>query len=171
MSVLITVYEFEGNEIMKISSILNESLVKVNLEGETKEKVINNIIDLVKNSDKVKDIEKVREAVFERERIMTTGVGDGFAIPHGKTDAITEMVAAFAVTKNPIEYETLDGKPVRLLFLLVGKDSLVGPHIKLLSRISRLMSKPEFRERLLNAKNEQEILKAFREEELNYLEV
>lgn len=156
---------------MKISSILNESLVKVNLEGETKEEVINNIIDLVKNSDKVKDIEKLREAVFERERIMTTGVGDGFAIPHGKTDAITEMVAAFAVTKNPIEYETLDGKPVRLLFLLVGKDSLVGPHIKLLSRISRLMSKPEFRERLLNAKTEQEILKAFKEEELNYLEV
>ena len=71
---------------------------------------------------------------------MSTGVGNGFAIPHGKTDAVSEIVAAFGITAEPINYAALDEKPVRLVFLLVGRDNLVGPHIKLLSRISRLLT-------------------------------
>ncbi|MDH7516458.1 MAG: PTS sugar transporter subunit IIA [Bacteroidota bacterium] len=156
---------------MKVSSILNEDLVRVNLAGDTKEEVINNIIDLLAHSNKVKDLEKVRQAIFERERIMSTGVGKGFAIPHGKTDAVSDIVAAFAVTEKPIDYESLDHEPIRLLFLLVGKDSLVGAHIKLLSRISRLMNKEELRKRLLQAKSSSEILEILREEEMSYLDV
>jgi fructose-specific phosphotransferase system IIA component len=156
---------------MKISSILNEDLIRVNLPGETKEDVINAIIDLSAKSNKIKDLEKVRHAIFEREKIMSTGVGKGFAIPHGKTDAVSEIVAAFAVTEQPIDYMSLDHEPVRLLFLLVGKDSLVGAHIKLLSRISRLMNKEEMRQRLLEAKSPAEILEILKEEELNYLDV
>lgn len=156
---------------MKISSILSEKLIQVKIPGETKEDIINAIIDLAAKSDKVTDIEKVREAIFEREKIMSTGVGKGFAIPHGKTDAVTDIVAAFAVTEHPIDYKSLDHEPVRLLFLLIGKDSLVGAHIKLLSRISRLMNKEELRNRLLNAESSEEILSILREEEMNYLDV
>jgi fructose PTS system EIIBC or EIIC component len=156
---------------MKISSILNEDLIQVNLPGDTKEDVINAIIDLSAKSNKIKDLEKVRQAIFEREKIMSTGVGKGFAIPHGKTDAVSEIVAAFAITEQPIDYMSLDHEPVRLLFLLVGKDSLVGAHIKLLSRISRLMNKEEMRQRLLHAKSSAEILEILKEEELNYLDV
>jgi mannitol/fructose-specific phosphotransferase system IIA component (Ntr-type) len=116
------------------------------------------------------DKEKVRKAIFEREEIMSTGVGNGFAIPHGKTEAVSDIVAAFAVTAQPIDYQSLDEKPVRLVFLLVGKDNLVGPHIKLLSRISRLMNKEEFRRRLLDLKSPREILEAFRQEEATYFE-
>jgi mannitol/fructose-specific phosphotransferase system IIA component (Ntr-type) len=119
----------------------------------------------------VLDREKVRKAIFDREGIMSTGVGNGFAIPHGKTDAVSDIVAAFAVTENPIDYESLDEKPVRLVFLLVGKDNLVGPHIKLLSRISRLMNKEEFRNRLLTLTTPKEILDTFRQEEATYLDV
>jgi len=113
----------------------------------------------------------VKEAIFERERIMSTGVGNGFAIPHGKTDAVSDIVAAFAVTAQPIDYQSLDEKPVRLVFLLVGKDNMVGPHIKLLSRISRLMNKEEFRTRLLTLKTSKEIIDIFKQEEASYFEV
>lgn len=156
---------------MKITSILTEDLIQVNIPGETKEDVINAIIDLAAKSQKIKDIEKVRQAIFEREKIMSTGVGKGFAIPHGKTDAVTDIVAAFGITENPIDYQSLDHEPVRLLFLLIGKDSLVGAHIKLLSRISRLMNKEELRGKLLQSTSAEQILSILKEEEMNYLDV
>jgi fructose-specific phosphotransferase system IIA component len=156
---------------MKISDILTEDLVVTHLEGKSKRDVIDAMVDIVARSPKVLDVEKVRTAIFEREKIMSTGVGNGFAIPHGKTDAVADIVAAFAVTAEPIDYESLDEKPVRLVFLLVGKDNLVGPHIKLLSRISRLMNKDEFRNRLLLVPTSREILELFRQEEASYFEV
>lgn len=156
---------------MKISDILTDDLVMTDLQGKTKEDIIDAMIDLVATSPKVLDKEKVRKAIFERERIMSTGVGNGFAIPHGKTDAVTDIVAAFAVTAEPIDYQSLDEKPVRLVFLLVGKDNLVGPHIKLLSRISRLMNKEDFRKRLLGQQTPRDIIEMFRQEEATYFEV
>ncbi len=102
---------------------------------------------------------------------MSTGVGKGFAIPHGKTNAVKDILAAFGKSDTPIEYDSLDGKPVNLIFLLVGKDNLVSSHIKLLSRISRLMNKDDFRERLMEAKTAKEILKVFEEEEKEYSDV
>jgi len=156
---------------MKISDILNQDMVVNGLEGNSKNDIIESMIDLVATSPKVLDKGKVRKAIFEREKIMSTGVGNGFAIPHGKSDAVSEIVAAFAVTEKPIDYESLDEKPVRLVFLLVGKDNLVGPHIKLLSRIPRLMNKEEFRGRLLDMKSSAEILEGFRVEEESYFDV
>jgi fructose-specific phosphotransferase system IIA component len=156
---------------MRISDILTEDLVVNGLAGESKDEILDAMIALVARSPRVLDREKVRTAIFEREKIMSTGVGNGFAIPHGKTDAVSDIVAAFAVTKIPIDYDSLDEKPVRLVFLLVGKENLVGPHIKLLSRISRLMNKEEFRNRLLETKSPREILELFRQEEASYFEV
>ncbi len=156
---------------MKISDILTEDMVVTGLEGKSKTDIIEGMINIVARSPRVKDRERVREAIFERERIMSTGVGNGFAIPHGKTDAVTDIVAAFAVTAEPIDYQSLDEKPVRLVFLLVGKDNMVGPHIKLLSRISRLMNKEEFRRRLLTLKTPAEIIESFHQEEATYFEV
>jgi fructose-specific phosphotransferase system IIA component len=156
---------------MKISDILTDDLVLTGLQGKAKDDIIDAMIDLVATSPKVLDKEKVRKAIFERERIMSTGVGNGFAIPHGKTDAVTDIVAAFAVTAEPIDYQSLDEKPVRLVFLLVGKDNLVGPHIKLLSRISRLMNKEDFRKRLLAQQTSHDIIEMFRQEEATYFEV
>jgi fructose-specific phosphotransferase system IIA component len=156
---------------MKISDILTEDFVKTGLQGDSKDEIIDAMIELVAASPKVLDKDKVREAIFEREKIMSTGVGNGFAIPHGKTDGVAEIIAAFATTAKPIDYQSLDEKPVRLVFLLVGKDNMVGPHIKLLSRISRLMSKEDFRKRLLQVKSPQEVLEMFRQEEATYFEV
>jgi fructose-specific phosphotransferase system IIA component len=155
---------------MRISDILTEDLIVNGLKGDSKEDILEAMIGLVAQSPRVLDRSKVQNAIFEREKIMSTGVGNGFAIPHGKTDAVSDIVAAFAVTAKPIDYESLDEKPVRLVFLLVGKDNLVGPHIKLLSRISRLMNKEEFRTRLLSSASSREILDLFRHEEASYFE-
>ena len=155
---------------MKISDLLTEDMVVTNLQGHSKEDIINALIEVVARSPKVLDKEKVREAVFEREKIMSTGVGDGFAIPHGKTDAVSDIVGSFAITAEPIDYESLDEKPVRLVFLLVSKANMVGPHIKLLSKISRLMNKPEFRNKLLTVTSPKEIIEMFKQEEAAYFE-
>ncbi|HSR19076.1 MAG TPA: PTS sugar transporter subunit IIA [Ignavibacteriaceae bacterium] len=156
---------------MKLVDLISNDNVIANLKGSTKEEVINELVDLFKNDPRVKDIEKVRECVLEREKIMSTGVGKGFAIPHGKTGAVIEILAAFGKSNTPVEYEALDNQPVSLIFLLVGKDNLVSTHIKLLSRISRMMNKDEFRKSLINAQSKEEIIEIFRKEESNYFDV
>ncbi len=155
---------------MKITDILTEQSVRTGLEGSSKTDIINAMIDLAGSQKAVQNKERMRQAILEREKIMSTGVGSGFAIPHGKTDAVSDIVAAFAVTAQPIDYQSLDDQPVRLVFLLVGRDNMVGPHIKLLSRISRLMNKEDFRKRLLEAESPKEILDIFRQEEATYTE-
>ncbi|MCB0726007.1 MAG: PTS sugar transporter subunit IIA [Ignavibacteria bacterium] len=150
---------------MKISDILNEKVISVDLECTDKDDAINKMVDLASNSGLMIDVEKVRECVIEREKLVSTGVGKGFAIPHGKTDEIKDIVAAFAVLKDPIDFDSIDLEPVRFVFLIVGKESLLNAHIKLLSRISRLMNKDEFREKLEEAKTSEEVLKIFTEEE------
>ncbi len=156
---------------MKVSDLLKPEFIIPHLTGETKEEVINKLIDLFKNDERVEDLEKVRSAVLEREKIMSTGVGKGFAIPHGKTNAVKEIIGAFGRIDEGIDYDSLDGNPVQLIFLLVGKDNLISTHIKLLSRISRLMNKDDFRHRLIEANNKEEIIKLFTEEEEHFLEL
>lgn len=155
---------------MKISEILQANLISTKVVGNDKETVLNNMIELIANSEKIQEKEKVRDAIFNREKIMSTGVGKGFAIPHGKTDGIVDMVAAFGITENDIDFDSLDGEPVKLIFLLVGKENLVGPHLKLLSRISRLLNKDEFRSKLLTAETAEDIKGLFEAEEKNYFE-
>ena len=156
---------------MKVSELLKPEFIIPELNGESKEDIINEPIDLFKNDPRVEDIEKVRSAVLDREKVMSTGVGKGFAIPHGKTNAVKEIVGAFGKIKDGIDYESLDGNPVHLVFLLVGKDNLISTHIKLLSRISRLMNKDDFRHRLTEANTADEIVKLFSDEEEHFLEL
>ena len=155
---------------MKIVDLLSEQVVRTNLPGTSKNDIINAIIELAASQDRVLDKEKVREAIFEREKIMSTGVGAGFAIPHAKSDAVSDIVAAFAVTAQPIDYQSLDDQPVRIVFLLVGRENMVGPHIKLLSRISRLMNNEDFRKRLLEAATPADVLEIFRKEEATHFD-
>lgn len=156
---------------MKVYELLNREVIISDLKGKNKEEVINELIDLFKNDPRVTDLEKVRQSVLEREKIMSTGVGKGFAIPHGKTNSINEILAAFGKANVPFDYKALDNQPVNLVFLLVGKENLVSTHIKLLSRISRMMNKDEFRKVLADAASADEILSIFKKEEENYFDV
>lgn len=156
---------------MKVSEILSKEFIVADLESNDKESAINELINLFKADPRVENLEKVRQAVLEREKIMSTGVGKGFAIPHGKTDSVKEIIAAFGRKKDGIDYDALDGNPVNLIFLLVGKETMISAHIKLLSRISRMMNKDDFRTRLLEAETAEDIMNVFLEEEKSYLEI
>lgn len=155
---------------MKISNILTEEVIATHLPGNTKEEVLDNIIELAAHSPNMKNKEKVRAAILERERIMSTGVGRGVAVPHGKCDGVSDTVTAFAVTDKPVDFKSLDGQPVQLMFLLVGRENSVGAHLKLLSRISRLMSSDGFRNKLIAANTPAEVIELFRKEEEQYFE-
>ena len=156
---------------MKVCELLETNKILTEFKSEDKSDVINELVDLLKDDERIVDIEEVRKCVFEREEKMSTGVGKGFAIPHGKTNSVTDILAAFGKSETPIEYNSLDGEPVHLVFLLIGKENLVAKHIKLLSRISRLMNNEEFRKKLINADSKESILKIFEEEEQSYSDV
>lgn len=150
---------------MKISEILSEKVIATGLEATDKYDAIDKMIELACASGNMINKDNVKQCVLDREKLVSTGVGKGFAIPHGKTDDIKDIVAAFAVLKNPVDFDSIDLEPVKYIFLVIGKESLLNAHIKLLSRISRIMNKEEFRERLDEAKDSAEIMEMFRQEE------
>lgn len=153
---------------MDIHSLLEKSTILANVEVDSKKELINTLIDLLNPKVDDKALEKIRESVFERESIMSTGVGKQLAIPHGKCASIDENLACFAILKEPIDYNAIDDEPVKMVFLLVGPESKNNVHIKLLSRISRLMNSGSFRERLLKCNDSKEIYDAFQSEEVEY---
>ena len=104
-------------------------------------------------------------AVREREAVLSTGIGHGVAIPHGKSAAVSDLRMAAGRAASPVEFDALDGQPVSLFFLLVGPESAAGPHIKALSRISRIVRRDDVRERLVAARSAEEFLRALQEAE------
>lgn len=156
---------------MKLTEILKLDKIIIDFQGTTKEEIINEMIDLFKGDTRVTDIETIRTVVLDRENIMSTGVGNGFAIPHGKTNMVTEMVAGFGLLRNPIDFDSIDGEPVNLIFMLIGKEDSVGQHIKMLSRISRIMNQEAVRNKLANASSIEEIFQIFEDEDSKYLEL
>lgn len=150
---------------MNIFSLLDTETVLPNLEARNKVEILNKLVSTLESKIPADKVGKILTAVKEREEIMSTGVGKGLAIPHGKTSAIEQTYAAFAVLKEPVEYEAIDQKPVKMVFLLVGPQSSNSLHIKMLSRISRLMNNSDFRDRLLNCTSAEEIIQQFQSEE------
>ncbi|MEX2602618.1 MAG: PTS sugar transporter subunit IIA [Gracilimonas sp.] len=154
---------------MNLFSLLDQNTVLPNFVVGSKKELINALVDALENKlDTEEQLEDIRKAVFEREKIMSTGVGKGLAIPHAKTKAVHQNYAAFALLEKSLDFDSIDDEPVRLVFLLVGPESNNSQHIKLLSRISRLMNSGSFREKILSCTNTDEILDAFQDEEEKY---
>ena len=152
-------------DLLSVAGLLAPERVRVGLPVAGKDEAIEAVVSLLKGAPAVRDLGRVREAVFAREAVMSTGVGKGLALPHARTNAVTDTVAAFAVTAGPVPYGALDGHPVRLVFLLVGPEDERSQHVRLLSRISRLMNRDAFRARLLQARDASAVLVAFQEGE------
>jgi mannitol/fructose-specific phosphotransferase system IIA component (Ntr-type) len=150
---------------MKLVNYLRPEYIAIGLKAGSKDDLLNAMVDLAAKNPLVKDKEKVSAAIHERERIMSTGVGKGFAIPHGKTDAVGDIVLAFAVLAEPMDYASMDNEPVQLVLLLVSRDSDVGNRLKLLSRASKVMNSDAARAALAKAKTAQEVMDIFTAEE------
>ncbi len=133
---------------MVLTQLLQPDLIKVPLVGRRKDELINELIDLLVEKGLVKDRQAVAEAVFTRERTRSTGIGSGIAIPHGKCKAVDGLVMAMGITAGPVDFESVDDKPVRIVLLLVSPVDQAGPHIQALARISRLMLDDGFRQSL-----------------------
>jgi len=153
---------------MNIYSLLDTSTILANMEVSSKKELLDKMIESLSDRVSREQLEDIRTAVFEREEIMSTGVGKSLAIPHGKVKSIDENMASFAKLKKPIDYNSIDGEPVQMVFLLVGPESKHTVHIKLLSRISRLMNSVSFRELLHECSTPEEIYNAFLQEEKRY---
>jgi len=136
---------------MILTQILQPTSVKVPLEGKDKDSVITELVDLLDKNRQIQNRQTVLDAVFTRERTRSTGIGSGIAIPHGKCNAVRELVMALGVTKTPIDFDSVDGKPVSIVILLVSPQDQTGPHIQALARISRLMLDQDFKTALEKA--------------------
>ena len=133
---------------MILTQILQPNCVKVPVQSKDKEAVITELVDLLDANGLLLDRDEALEAVLTRERTRSTGTGAGIAIPHGKCNAVIELVMAIGIAHEPIEFESVDGQPVKILILLVSPLDQTGPHIQALASISRLMLNEEVRHKL-----------------------
>ena len=142
---------------MTLTQILQPNCVKVPVENKDKEAVITELVDLLDANGLLLDREVALKAVLTRERTRSTGTGAGIAIPHGKCNAVKELVMAIGIAPEPIEFDSVDGKPVTILILLVSPADQTGPHIQALASISRLMLNEEFKQKLEQATSAEEV--------------
>ena len=142
---------------MILTQILQPNCVKVPVESKDKEAVITELVDLLDANGLLLDRDAALNAVLTRERTRSTGTGAGIAIPHGKCNAVKELVMAIGIAHEPIEFESVDGKPVTILILLVSPANQTGPHIQALASISRLMLNEEFKQKLEQATSAEEV--------------
>ncbi len=143
---------------MELSKLLDTTNVAVGIDASDKHALIDAVVDLVADKEAVLDLDAMRQAVHDREKTMSTGVGKGLGLPHAKTSAVKGILAALAVTRNPVEFEAIDNEPVRIVFLLVGRQDAKSQHVRILSRISRMMNQKDTRERVLSASSAKELL-------------
>ena len=157
----------ERHVLMNLLDILSSKSTIVGLKSETKDGIIEELVDSLEVGDVITGRDKVLQAVLEREKIMSTGIGDGIAIPHGKSDAVVRLAAALGTQRRGVDFESLDGEPGYVFFLLVSPANVSGPHIKALARISRLLKNDEFKKKLIEAATPEELLRVIEAEEKN----
>lgn len=152
---------------MKILDFLNEKAITENLESVDKKGVIQELTDLLIKAGQLKPKMKdsVTKVLLNREALGSTGIGQGVAIPHGKCEYVKELVGAFGVSKQGIAFDSLDGEPAYIFFLLLAPMESSGPHLKALARISKLLKDKYFRDSLKNAESEKALLKIMKEED------
>jgi fructose-specific phosphotransferase system IIA component len=150
-----------------LTDLLTIDRIKIPLQAGTKEEVLRELVQVITQHDRVSEPDEVLRAVREREAVLSTGIGNGVAIPHGKSSMVTDLVMAAGRTASPVDFDSLDGQPVQLLFMLVGPETAAGPHIKALSRISRLIRRDTVREQLIKAQTAEEFFQGLKEAEAN----
>jgi PTS system nitrogen regulatory IIA component len=136
---------------MKISEMLRPEFVLDELQGQNKKEVLGELSAVFNRAGIALDSQEMLKTLLERERLGSTGIGDGIAIPHGKMAGLKEMVVSFGRSRQGVDFETLDGKPAHLFFLLMAPENSAGLHLKALAKISRMLKDQAFRGRLMEA--------------------
>jgi len=147
---------------MKLSNLMREDLICLNLRVDNKKDGINKIVDLLAKAKGVTDRDKFLRSIMEREKLASTGVGEGVAIPHARTEATQEVVIAFARSEEGIDFDSLDKEPVHLIFMIAAPEKPAESYLKALARISRLLGKKLFKDSLREAKSPQEVMEVIK---------
>lgn len=148
---------------MKIIELFDESTMDLNLQGTTKDEIIDEMIEVLDQGGVLEDKEEYKKAVYEREKISSTGLGFGMAIPHAKTLAVKTARVAFGRSEKGFDFESEDGKPAHLIFMIAVTDHDSNLHLKALAVLSRNLIKDSFREKLLEAKTKAEVMAILKE--------
>lgn len=150
---------------MRLDQIFKIEFLNENLLSENKMDVLAELINvMIKNGLKI-DRAKAIDVLQQREKLGSTGIGDGVAIPHGKVSDLQELVVAFGRSKKGIAFDAIDGKPAHLFFLLLAPESSTGQHLKALAKISKMLKTPNFRKKLIDAKSTSDLYRAIVEQD------
>jgi fructose-specific phosphotransferase system IIA component len=148
---------------MKISDYLKDKGIILDISASTKVDAIRELAQCLKGNPKVKDLDRLLHDTFEREKFSTTGIGHETAIPHARTEAVTGIVICFGRPAGGIDFDSFDGKPVRLVFLMgTPKGKNLSTYLNVLARLTRLLENESFRRSLLEAQTKSEIIAAFK---------
>ncbi len=150
---------------MRLTEILKPQDIKIPLLAANKTDAIGELVQLLAANNEITDAKKVLDAVLDRESTRTTGIGNGLAIPHGKTSGTPDLVMAIGKPAQPIDFQSIDGRPVTIIWLLSSPPDKTGPHIHALARISRLMTIDKFRAALNAAATSQEMFDIIAQQE------
>jgi fructose-specific phosphotransferase system IIA component len=154
---------------MRLSELLNEQSVNLSLQARDKESSIKELVQLLESAHGVNTRGEILSKVLQRESMMSTGIGNGVAIPHGKTRLLDHLLAACGVSQAGIDFDSMDGEPATLFLLLVSPESQRGPHVKALANVSRLLKEESVRNALRQSTTPAEFLRVLREAEDRYL--
>lgn len=143
---------------MRITELLDKRSISLSGTPGSKSEALDQVVELMVKSGKIKDAESYRRQVYAREEESTTGIGEGIAIPHGKCDAVSKPGLAAMVVKDGVDFDSLDGEPVTLIFLIAAPNTEDNVHLDVLSKLSVLMMDEEFSNNLRNAKSVDEFL-------------
>ncbi len=155
-------------DLMKLTDILDESSIVAELHTSTKTETLDVLVEAMAESHPEVDKDEILNILLEREELGSTGIGDGIAIPHAKSPDLPKIISGFGLSKSGIDFDSLDGKPAHLFFLLVAPVNSPGDHLKVLARISRMLKNAEFRNKLLQANSQQDIYQIISQEDAKY---
>ena len=153
---------------MKIMDILVRDAVILDLASRTKRDVLEELASALAGAEPSLDAGRLLAVLTEREELQSTGIGDGVAIPHGKMPGLPRLLASFARSREGIDFESIDGQPSQLFFLLVVPEHSGGQHLKALARISRFFRDAQFRKALLEAETREDVFRAIEEEDAKF---
>ncbi len=151
--------------MMRILDFLSKESIEINLKSKTKKEVIEELVDILAGKEAILDSKVIIESLMEREELGSTGVGQGIAIPHSKTKGAKELIGAFGVSKQGIDFDALDGEPVHIFFLLLAPEGAAGLMLKALARVSNFLKNKYYRKKILEAKTKEDIIAILEEEE------
>lgn len=148
---------------MDLKEVLTPDTVCLHLKGKTKDEIINEMLDILIAAGKVSDKATAFSCVMDREKKMSTGMKHGIAIPHGKTDTVSDLVACIGVSDNPVDFDSLDQEPCRIFIMTLSPVNKTGPHLQFLAEVSLLFKSAEKRQQILDSCDKEEVIKVLTE--------